>query len=49
MRESWKQKRAANLGIRIHQRGLNMIRVPNLNPKDSLQGLPNSPFFSFFP
>jgi len=27
--------------------GLNMIGVPHLNPKDSLQGLPNSNFFHF--
>jgi hypothetical protein len=46
---SWKQKGAAILDIGIHQRGPNMIGVPHLNPKDSFQGLPNSPFFSFFP
>jgi hypothetical protein len=28
--------------------GQSMIGVPHLNPKDSLQGLPNSPFSSFF-
>jgi len=49
MRESWKQKKVAILGIGIHQRGLNMIGVPNLNLKDSLQGFPNSTFSSFFP
>jgi hypothetical protein len=33
--------------ITIHMMGLNMIGVPHLNPKDSLQGFSNSPFFHF--
>ncbi len=29
--------------------GPSMVGVPHLNPKNSLQGLPNSPFSSLFP
>jgi len=49
MPKSWKQRGVAILGIGIHQRGPNMIGVLDLNPKDSFQELPNSPFSSFFP